>query len=46
MTAMFIAGWAFAMYTHPYEKCVRKGFTDPVDIGECIWLLGEVPALR
>ena len=42
----FIAGWAWAMYSHPYEQCTRKGFTDPSDIGECIWLLQNQPALR
>jgi hypothetical protein len=43
----FIAGWAFAIYTHPYERCtVGKGFTNPEDIGECIWLLENQPALR
>lgn len=39
------AGWALGSYLHPYEQCTRKGFTDPVAIGECIWLLENQPAL-
>jgi hypothetical protein len=43
----FIAGWAVAMYFHPYERCtVGKGYTNPEDIGECIWLLENQSALR
>ena len=42
----FIAGLALGSYSHPYEQCTRKGFTNPEDIGECIWLLDNQPALR
>lgn len=42
----FIAGLALGLYSHPYEQCTRKGFTNPGDIGECIWLLDNQPALR
>lgn len=42
----FIAGLALGLYSHPYEQCTRKGFTNPEDIGECIWLLDNQPALR
>jgi len=45
LTLAFITGWAVAMYWHPYERCLRKGFTNPEDIGECIWLLENQPAL-
>ena len=39
-------GIALGNYAHPYEQCTRKGFTNPEDIGECIWLLDNQPALR
>ena len=42
----FVAGLALGSYSHPYEKCTRKGFTNPTDVGECIWLLQNQPALR
>lgn len=42
----FVIGLALGSYSHPYEQCTRKGFDDPVDIGECIWLLGNQPALK
>lgn len=42
----FVAGLALGSYSHPYEQCTRKGFTSPEDIGECIWLLDNQPALR
>jgi len=47
MAAAFGAGIEFAYQIHPYERCtVDKGFTDPNDIGECIWLLQNQSALR
>jgi hypothetical protein len=47
MAAAFGAGIEFAYQIHPYERCtVEKGFTDPSDIGECIWLLENQKALR
>ena len=42
----FAFGWALAMYTHPYERCLRKGYTQADHIGECIWLLENQPSLR
>ena len=42
----FVLGLALGSYSHPYEVCTRKGFTNPEDIGECIWLLQNQPALR
>ena len=41
----WVGAWA-SWVTHPYEQCTRKGFTNPEDIGECIWLLENQPALR
>ena len=36
----FVVGLALGSASHPYERCtVGKGFTNPEDIGECIWLL-------
>ena len=47
MVAAFFAGIEFAYQIHPYERCtVGKGFTNPEDIGECIWLLENQKALR
>lgn len=40
---MFIDG---GIYSHPYDRCISKGFVNPEDIGECIWLLENQPALR
>ena len=45
IVAAVIIGWAFGMYTHPYEVCERKGVS-PDDIAECVWLLENQPALR
>ena len=43
----FIVGLILGSASHPYERCtVGKGFTDPVDIGECIWLLQNQSSLR
>lgn len=42
----FIIGLTLGSYSHPYEQCTRKGFTNAEDIGECIWLLDNQPALR
>lgn len=43
----FVIGIALGNYVHPYERCtVGKGFTNPEDIGECIWLLDNQPGLR
>ena len=42
----FALGIALGNYAHPYEQCTRKGFTNAEDIGECIWLLDNQPALR
>ena len=43
----FVVGLALGSASHPYERCtVGKGFTNPEDIGECIWLLQNQPALR
>ena len=33
----FIAGWAWAMYSHPYEVCKRM-YETPEDISECVWI--------
>jgi len=38
VVSMFI-GMAIGSYYHPYERCERKGYTTPNDIGECVWLL-------
>ena len=47
MAAAFFTGMEFAYQIHPYERCtVDKGYTNPEDIGECIWLLNNQPALR
>ena len=47
MAGAFGLGFEFAYQTHPYERCtVEKGFTNPENIGECIWLLENQPALR
>ena len=47
MAAAFVTGMEFAYQIHPYEKCtVDKGYTNPEDIGECIWLLENQKALR
>jgi len=47
MAGAFGLGFEFAYTIHPYERCtVEKGFTNPEDIGECIWLLENQPALR
>jgi len=47
MAGAFGLGIEFAYQIHPYERCtVDKGFTNPEDIGECIWLLENQPALR
>ena len=36
----FIVGLILGSASHPYERCtVGKGYIDPVDISECIWLL-------
>lgn len=40
-----VAGLALGSYSHPYEKCERKG-VGPDDIAECVWLLENQPALR
>ena len=43
----FILGLILGSAGHPYERCtVGKGFTNPEDIGECIWLLDNQPGLR
>ena len=42
----FAIGIALGSYSHPYEQCTRKGFTNPEDVGECVWLLNNQPALR
>lgn len=42
----FILGGLLLTYNHPYNRCLDKGFTDPTDIGECIWLLQNQSALR
>ena len=43
----FVVGLALGSWSHPYERCtVGKGFTNPEDIGECIWLLENQLALR
>ena len=42
-----IVGLTLGSWSHPYERCtVGKGFTNPEDIGECIWLLDNQPGLR
>ena len=42
-----IVGLTLGSWSHPYERCtVGKGFTNPEDIGECIWLLDNQPSLR
>lgn len=42
----FVVGLALGSWSHPYERCtVGKGFTNPEDIGECIWLLENQLAL-
>jgi hypothetical protein len=47
ITAAFIVGLTLGSWSHPYERCtVGKGFTNPEDIGECIWLLDNQPGLR
>jgi len=46
MAAAFVLGMAVGSFSHPYEQCTRKGFTNPEDVGECIWLLTNQPALR
>ena len=46
IVAVFVIGLALGSYSHPYEQCTRKGFTNPEDVGECIWLLNNQPALR
>ena len=33
----FIAGWAVAMYFHPYEQCKRM-YDTPEDVSECVWI--------
>ena len=45
--AGFVLGGLMVTLTNPYNRCtVEKGFTDPSDIGECIWLLENQKALR
>jgi len=45
--AGFVLGGLLLAVTNPYNRCtVEKGFTNPEDIGECIWLLENQPALR
>ena len=47
IAAAFIVGLTLGSWSHPYERCtVGKGFTNPEDIGECIWLLDNQPGLR
>ena len=47
MLGAFGLGFEFAYQIHPYERCtVEKGFTNPEDIGECIWLLENQESLR
>ena len=41
----FIGGITIGYYAHPYEECQRRGIT-PDDVGECVWLLKNQPALR
>jgi len=41
-----VIGYQIGLAEHPYTKCVDKGFTNPVDIGECIWLLQNQASLR
>ena len=45
--AGFVLGGLLVTLTHPYNRCtIEKGFTNPEDIGECIWLLENQTALR
>jgi len=47
MAGAFGLGFEFAYQTHPYERCtVEKGFTNPGDIGECVWLLENQSIMR
>ena len=47
MAGAFGLGFEFAYQIHPYERCtVEKGFANPEDIGECIWLLENQESLR
>ena len=43
----FVLGGSLVLLTNPYNRCtIEKGFTNPEDIGECIWLLENQSALR
>ena len=47
LAVVFVLGLYLGSASHPYERCtVGKGFTNPEDIGECIWLLDNQPGLR
>jgi hypothetical protein len=46
VSSAFVLGVLLGNHGHPYEQCTRKGFTNAEDIGECIWLLNNQPALR
>lgn len=41
----FIGGIYTGYYGHPYEKC-NSMYASAEDIGECIWLLRNQPALQ
>lgn len=40
-----VGGMGIGYYSHPYEVCSEKHVSDE-NIGECVWLLKNQPALR
>jgi hypothetical protein len=34
---VFLLGWRFGEYLHPYEECKRM-YNTPEDVSECVWI--------